>query len=256
MQTDLIAANPELSAVAILVLGAVAASLLRTFVQRGLESLDRLLSRATTGELGVVTPGLIRAAKSITFWIVIFLALALALRLFGADDLAFGLAPVVAFLPKLVAGVVIIGSGHLLGLLSRSLVVRLGEALQPRSAPARLAYWSVMVIAIVMGLQQMQVDISFLTQLLLVLIGVLGAGMMLAFALGSRQQVANVMAQGFVRRFTIGEHIRIGEVEGTVSEIHATGVELTTHEGSASIPAAHFAELPVIRISPQGDADE
>ncbi len=247
---------PELTAVAILVVGVGAAAILRALVQQGLEALDRQLARAATTSEGVVTPALIRVAKGVTFWAVTLVAVTLALRLFGDNDLSLGLNAAVAFVPRLLAGLVIIGAGHLLALLARGLVVRLADDLHDHSPVPRLVYWSIMLIAIVMGLQQMQIDITFATQLILVLVGVVGAGLMLAFALGSRAQVANIMAQSSVRRFSVGERIRIDEVEGTIVEIHTTGVELSTGTGTASIPAARFAEGLVLRLAPTGSGDD
>ena len=72
---------------------------------------------------------------------------------------------------------------------------------------------------------------------------------MLAFALGARRHVANLLAHRELARINVGERIRIDDVEGVVVEIHDTAVDVTTKHGVATVPAARFAESTVLRLS-------
>ncbi|NNF16405.1 MAG: mechanosensitive ion channel, partial [Gammaproteobacteria bacterium] len=104
-------------------------------------------------------------------------------------------------------------------------------------------------VAIVMALQHVGIDITFVTRLLLILVAVVGGGLMLAFAIGARCHVANLLAHRELSRIAVGEYIRIDEVQGKVVEIHNTAVDIATAEGIATIPAARFAEVNVLRLS-------
>ena len=55
-----------------------------------------------------------------------------------------------------------------------------------------------------MGLQHVNVDITFVTQLVLILVGTVSAGLMLAFSLGARRHVANLLARRELSRLAIG----------------------------------------------------
>jgi hypothetical protein len=107
---------------------------------------------------------------------------------------------------------------------------------------------AVVTVAVITGLQQLGIDISFVTQLSLILLAALLGGLSLAFALGARQYVANLMAQPELARYATGERLRIGDDEGVIVEIYRTGLTLATEEGLVSIPAARLADGRVVRI--------
>ena len=58
-----------------------------------------------------------------------------------------------------------------------------------------------------------------------------------------------------LERLTPGERIRIDDEEGTVIEIHTTGVDIATAEGVVTIPAARFAELKLLRPHEDGSGE-
>ncbi|MDX1509567.1 MAG: hypothetical protein R3358_14870, partial [Woeseiaceae bacterium] len=87
------------------------------------------------------------------------------------------------------------------------------------------------------------------SQLLLILVAIGGGGLMLAFALGSRHHVANLMARRELARFNVGDRIRVDGLEGNIIDIHETGIELATADGTANIPASRLAEASVLRLA-------
>jgi len=252
---DSLSRYPELAALVVLILGVVIARLVRNTVGRGLGVVDERMSRYTTGRESLVSPALIRFSRGLAFWLIVLFAAIAALRLLGVRGLSVALDSVMAFIPRLLVGLAIVGAGHLLGLLSRILVARLSDAIRPDSLGARLVHGAIFIVSLVMGLQQMRIDITFITQLVLVLVIVIMGGMTLAFALGARQHVANLIAQSEMRRYAVGERIRIGTDEGPIMEIHRTGMVLATSDGIASIPAARFATMRVLRLA-QEPVDE
>ena len=124
----------------------------------------------------------------------------------------------------------------------------LGRWMDDRLPLPRLVYSAILVVAIVMGLQQLQVDISFITRLLLIGFAVTSSGLMLAFALGARQHVANLLARRELARLAINDRVRVDGIEGEIVDIHATGVDIATAEGVARVPAARFADSAFIKL--------
>jgi len=148
----------------------------------------------------------------------------------------------------------IIGVGNVVGALLRNLTAGVmtggdGNALLPR-----LVHVGVVAIAVITGLQQMGIDISFVTQLALIVLAALLGALSLAFALGARQHVANLMAQSELSRYATGDRLRIDGDEGIIVEIYRTGLTLTTDEGIVSIPASRLANGRVVQVSqkPEG----
>ena len=81
----------------------------------------------------------------------------------------------------------------------------------PKSAAPRLLYLAIMAVAVVMGLQHVNVDITFVTQLVLILVGMVSAGLTLAFSLGARRHVANLLARRELSRLAVGDRVKIGD---------------------------------------------
>ncbi|HKJ18281.1 MAG TPA: hypothetical protein VJ984_13085 [Xanthomonadales bacterium] len=240
--------HPEIAALIVLILGVVLARLLSSAAGYLLDLVDQRTARYTTSDSGVVTPEFVRFCKALVFWIVVLASVAGALSLVGTDRMSGAVDTVFGFIPRLVIGIAIIASGHLLGLLLRNVIAQMSESVDTDALSLRLLHGAILLIAIVMGLQQMHIDITFITQLSLVLILVVLGGLGLAFALGARQFVSNLIAQPELQRYTIGEKISIGDYQGTIVSIHRTGVELDCQQGIVSIPAALFASEPVLRV--------
>lgn len=249
----LVANYPELAALLVLILGALLARLARSGIAHALEAFVSRTARYTTTESELVSPAFISLAKGFTFWVILLASIGLALNLLGIDGLSAGLGAVFRFFPNLIIGLAIIGAGYLVGLLLREVVARLDENPDPNSLPPRLVHGAVVLVAVVMGLQHMAVDITFVARLLLVVVTILLGGMALAFALGARQHAANLIAQADMLRFSIGETIRIAGQEGTIVSIHRTGLDLATSEGVVAIPASCFSSEVVVRLAFTGD---
>lgn len=251
-----IAAHPEFFAIALLVLGFIVARLASFAVGHALAVLDRRMSRVTTSDASILSPRLITLSRAFIFWLVLILAVALAARVLGVGGDTEGLNDqFIRFLPQALVAFAIVVAAHLAGLLAANILVQLSDNIPADSLGPRLLHGTVVAIGLVMGLQHVGVNITFITQLLLLLVAIAGGGLMLAFALGARRHVANLLARNEVNRMQIGERIRVDDVEGTIVEIYSTAVDVATKQGVVSIPASRFAEAYVLRIREDSSDD-
>jgi hypothetical protein len=240
--------RPELIALATLVAGIILARLLSTGTGALLEAMDRRAARLTTTDEALIPPALIRLSKVFVFWLVIAGAALIALPVLGVGGLPALLNAVLGFMPRLFVAFSIIVAGHLLGLLAAHVLSRLNDEWSVDSAAPRLLHFSILAVAIVMGLQHISIDISFVTRLILILVGTASAGVMLAFSLGARQHVANLLARRELSRLAVGDRVRVDDIEGVVVEVFSTGVDIATGEGIASVPAARMAERGLLKL--------
>lgn len=243
-------ARDEVIAIAILVVGVIAARLASVAAGALLRFLDRRAAQLATTDKPLISPRLVRVIRAVLFWLIVVLAISYALAVMGVGDLPTLLGSIMGFVPQLLVGFTIVVAGHIAGLLASHVVSNLSTELTPSSLAPRLVYGTILVVAIVMGLQHISVDISFVTQLLLIAFAVAGAGLMLAFALGARQHVANLLARRELSRLAVTERIRVDGVEGEIVDIHATGVDIATDEGIVSVPGARFADSAFVRLKP------
>ncbi len=188
----------------------------------------------------------VRALAPLAFWAILAAAIGLSLWVLGVGQ-AVGLVDrVLTYLPRLIVAVLAICAGHLVGAGLRELVQRRARTV---NFPPRGAYWLTMAPAVIIAAQQLGIDVSFIADLALVAFGVASAALGLAFALGTRQYVANLIARRELDNYREGDLLRIDDVEGTVVELRRTGLVVSTSEGLVNIPAARFAETPVVRLT-------
>lgn len=246
---DRISAYPELAAIAVLVVGFILARLASLLLGYLLAALDRRISRAATTDAGILTPRLIALTRVFAFWVVMLLAVALSLRTLGAADISLSVNNAITyFVPNALIAFAIIVAGHLLGVLARNLVTQLIDDVAEDSPGPKLIQAAILVVAIVLALQYVGIDITFVRRLLLILVATVGGGLMLAFAMGAPRHVSNLLAHRELGRLSVGERIRIDGVEGTIVEIHTTAVDIATAEGIVAVPASRFAEASVLRM--------
>ena len=155
-------------------------------------------------------------------------------------------------MPHLLLGVLIIGTGYLVAAIVRDLVLDALDSagVGQRALIGRLAQVATFLAAIVIGIEQIGIDVSSVTTMIAVVLGVALAGFSVAFGLGARQLVSNLIAADSLRRhFRVGHRARIDGVEGEILELTATSVVIATAEGRAIVPASRFAEETALIVT-------
>jgi small-conductance mechanosensitive channel len=234
--------------------GRLLASLLRRLLGRILDRVqDRQLLRGED-RLGLrrSLPALL---GSITFWTVMAVAVVAAADTLGLALLGELLATVARLLPQVLAGVLVVFVGFVFAELAHGAIGRAASAAGvPYAAPlARAVQVSIVVVAAVMGAHQAGIDSTFLMVALPVGVGVLLGGAALAFGLGSRTAVSNIIASHQLsRHHEVGQRVRIAGLEGRIEEITPTAVVLDASEGKAVIPARLFSEEAAVILRRAG----
>lgn len=262
--TDQLAAYlPRLLMAAALVVGGwLAAKLLRALSVRLLTGLDRLWHRfiAHRGLEQLQTPyPPARLAGEIVFWLVILFVVAGAAALLGLGTFVAWLSQVAAYLPILLTGLLIILAGIVISALTRDLVTSTAHraGLAQSGLLGRLTQAAILLTAVTVGIDQIGIDITFIAITVgIALAAALGAAA-LAFGLGARDYVSNVIAGHQLRdHYRTGDTVRIRDIEGTVVEITATRLVLSTERGRVTVPARLFEqEIAALVDTPGRDSD-
>jgi uncharacterized protein YacL len=250
-----LAAVPEhvpaiVGALLLLVIGWAAAKFF-SFLGRALS--ERVLDRLTTGRAlasALDTSGVRAVAPrmigSFVFWIVLVLFGVAAVEILGLPILTNLLGRLAAYLPNIVAAAALIVGGLAAARLARGAALRAAGLMrleQQAEALAGFAHALVITIATVMALEQLGLHGRVLELILAVTLGSVLAAAGLAFALGARTAVANIVAARYVTQLCrLGQEVRIDEVQGTVVEITSTAVIIESKEGRVIVPAARFHE--------------
>ena len=187
-----------------------------------------------------------RVLAPLAFWTTVVAAVALSLTVLGTGQATRLLDAALVLLPRVFAAVFILSGGHLVGIALRGIVRR---RLRSIPFPPRAAYWLAAAPAVIAAAQQLGIEVSFIANLALVAFTIGLGALGLAFALGARAYVANLIARRDLEQYREGDRLRIDETEGTVVEVLRTGLVLATPEGLVTIPAARFTDTTVTRLT-------
>ncbi|TGD70988.1 mechanosensitive ion channel [Mangrovimicrobium sediminis] len=252
MNADMLNEHPELLAILIAIAGFVVAALFARLAERWLTALEAYLRRRARNRLEHIDLRMLRQSlRAGVYYGTLVIFLLLSLKALSISVVKEWLDALLQYIPQLIFGGFIILSGYLLGVVVRSLVAGLMGLSSDHLVP-RFAQLLVIIAAVLTGLAQTSIDISFLSNVIVILLGFFFGGLSLAFALGSRQLVENLLARRALDRYRIGDVVRINGVEGRIIELLSTAVVLESSDGIATVPTSRFADSEVLLVREAG----
>lgn len=249
-----------LAALALMLVGWAAASIARlAFIRSGdvLGSFVERLGGASRRVQTRLTGRAVVLLGNVVFWVVLLLFAAVAARVARIEAFSGWLNEVVGYLPTFIAGILIAFAGFLLSALARDIVrTALGSMGSKDNELAGLAAQAaVLLTAVVIGLDQIGIDVTFLIIIVAVVLGGALLSLAVAFGLGARDFVSNVIAAREARKaLEPGNHASIAGVEGRVLEITPTSIVLINDDGRHFVPAS-LLQRERVSIKPD-EADE
>lgn len=245
----IIAYSPQLiGALTLLLLGWVLALILRYATKKiviGFDSIFQRLAKSGAVKHDVIKRSYADVAGKSVFWIVIVFFVASATNLLGWDMFSAWVAGIINYLPNLLAGVFIIVAGFLISNITKTGIVNTANSSGIKQGPilARIAQVVIIFTALLVGIEQIGVNVDFLTNVLIVILAVLLGGCTLAFSFGAKTLVENVIGAQYVKKHCrIGEKMKIANVEGNIVELTQTAIILDSGEERLIIPAKYFQE--------------
>jgi small-conductance mechanosensitive channel len=243
-----------LGASLLLLVGWVVARLLRGLAVRLMGVLEVIMHRLFRGRADSaprLPSSSIQVVGSLLFWIVILFFVAAATQVLGLAVFTSWLKDVVGYLPTLFAGVLIIIAGALLSGLARDVTVAAlsGVPEAQRLLLGRIVQGLLLMVAVVVGADQIGVKITFLVILAAVVAGAVIGGLALAVSLGARTFISNLIGAHYLRQaFGVGQLVRVGKYEGRILDLTPVSIVLECEEGRVTLPAKIFNEEPIVLV--------
>lgn len=249
-----------LGSIALLLIGWFVARLLRAGARRGSERLLERLSRQRIARMNAIDA---RAQQSqaykaapivigaIIYFTVLLFFVAAAIEALGLPAISNVLSLVTAYLPRVLAAALIVLVGLWIGDFVNTLLQSASGAVDASYAPAigRALQVLVGIVFLIIAVGQLGIDSSVLVITLAIVFSSTFGAAALAFGLGARTTVSNIIAARYVRRrYQTGDTIHIGELQGRVTEITDTAVMLESAEGNIMVPAVRFEEDPSLLV--------
>lgn len=242
-------------AVVLVLIGWLIARALRALASRFIGSLDRLLPSRFARE-GLQLAEMKRPASelvsAVVFWTVIVFFVTAATETLGLPVVTTWLGGLSTYLPKVI-GAVLIGIVGILGArLARDATTSAANSAGVTYAHVlgRVAQAAILLITVVVVVRQVGIDVSFFTGLFLVIVGTALGGAALAFGLGAKGVVSNILACHYVQKtYRVGQTVRIGALKGSITRITPTAVILENEDGEVLVPAHRFNEEISVLVS-------
>lgn len=181
-------------------------------------------------------------SKAIYYFLLMFflVASAEALNMPAVSDVFKG---IFNFFPKAITALLIIILGLLFAEFMRKILETTMKSLGISSAAliANFIFYFLFVNIFILALSQAEINTDFLSQNLSLIIGGIVAAFAIAYGLASKDVVANYVASFYAsNHIEIGDRITIEDINGVVSNIDKSTVEIQTENSKVLIPLSKF----------------
>ncbi|AKN27266.1 CmpX protein [Stutzerimonas stutzeri] len=226
-------------ALVVVLLGFVVAKLLDTLLSKVLAKLglDRLMAGTgltkLLGRAGIRIPVSALIGK-VVYWFVLLIFLVSAAESLGLERVSATLDMLALYVPKVFGAALILLAGVLLAQVLSGLVRGAAESvgLDYANGLARIAQGLVIIISISVAIGQLEVKTELLNYVIAIVLITFGLAVALAFGLGSRELVGQILAGIYVRElYEVGQRVRLADIEGQIEEIGTVKTLLLTDDG-------------------------
>ena len=235
-----------LLAIGVLVIGFVFSKISQRLIKRFILYLHSTINKNLgSRSLSVNLQGAAVFISKTFFWIIFIFSIVVATQILGMTILTKWFDGLILYLPNILASIIIVFVGFIVGELVSNIIA--SAAAQTTIANGvylgRFIKYIILFISIIIAIDQIGIDIIFLTNLVTVIIAVLLFGAALAFGLGARTSVSNILGSYYVHKnYQVGNTVQIGETVGMIVKITSSTVVLETKSGLVSIPSKKFNE--------------
>lgn len=239
-------------AIGLVLAGWLLAKVVSYLIKKIANGLDSLLSRINIyskyAEVKKAKKSTTRILANISFWLVFIFFIVLAIQALGFTYILPWMKRIANFIPSFIICALIILFGYIISRVVRESIIDM-TSFEHNVAIARLIGGVIIFIAVLFGIQQLSLNISFLIRLFNLTYGIALAGLALAIALSVYRIIADLILMKMITsHLSIGQSVEIADFKGKISAINSTCITLTGREGDKEqvmlLPAKYLSEYP------------
>ncbi|GAB4415627.1 MAG: hypothetical protein OHK0039_24410 [Bacteroidia bacterium] len=260
---QIVAAFPKLiGAIVLLLLGWILAKLISGLVDRLLRRLqvdklaDRLNQTKTFQEANLkIQP--VKIIKQFLYWIILLIFILSAAETLELDIATEQVGALIAYLPKLITALFILGLGFYMADALKDLV---GNACKSLGIPAwkvisAAVFYLLLLVVVVTALNQAGIDTEIITSNVSVILG----GVLLAFAIAygfaARNILGSILASFYSRgNFEVGQVIEVDGYKGEIIKMDQVSFTLDTGTVHIVFPLSRLTQDRVVIYPTASDA--
>lgn len=244
----------------IIIIGVLVARLIQAIVNKFSKNLDRLiLSRnLKSGIEKSYIDKYSRLVARIVFWIILVFFITVATEVLGLPILTAWFNGLVFYLPNILIAVIIVFLGIVGGKLLKDIVATAssGAGFIYFKVLGKIIQSATLLLSILIAIGQVGIDITVLTGVIEIVLGAILFGAALAFGLGARTSINNILSAYYLQgQYKEGQIIKIDDIEGRIIQITNTAVIVESTEGLFSIPAKQFSEKTSLLVKREANEE-
>lgn len=193
----------------------------------------------------------------ITYWLILLFFILLALGALGLSDVVLTtLNSFFAFLPRLVTATIIFLVGAFIARIAGDAIsaVSLQANVPSGRVLGQAVRYSILLVTLILALEELGVQTTILTTIVLIIVAAVGFGLALAFGIGNRRLAHSIMASFHAREeFVQGQLLTVGQYTGGLVRIGATKTLLDTGSEQVSLPNIILLDK-VVRLQPNDES--
>lgn len=242
-----------ISALVVFLIGYIIARIVQRVCSTGLSRLrfdvvlDRLGITRMLKKIGLQMSPSVAVAKLVYFLIVILFAQAAADSV-GLVAISGAIRAFFAYLPKLIAAIVILLLGNVIAEMASAAVRQSAKesGIDYAEALGKIVSALIFFVVVVMAVTQLGIETDIIKAVAITLLGGGSLAFALTFGLGTRDITRNIMAGFYARKlFQSGENIEIGGESGKLIAITPINTLIEREEKVISIPNRAFLDTVV-----------
>lgn len=179
----------------------------------------------------------------ILYYYILLIFLTFAADTLGVDTITNMVLSLVTFIPKLIAGAVMLQIGVMLSDAIKTAIIALCKSFNIASAKliGNIAFIFFLIITLITSLGQIGIETALLESTFVLIIGGVIGAFALGYGIASKDVLANVISSFYSRKnYHEGQLIKIDAVKGTITKIDNTSVTVVNENTTIIIPLQLF----------------
>lgn len=232
-----------LTGVAVLLVGMIVAKIIERVLRGTLSRvhfdtlMDRVGLASVFTRIGIRDPAS-RALSRLVYYLLLILFVQGAASAVGLAVVTEAIAAFFAFLPHVIAAVLLLLLGNVVGQFAQRAVEESGRESGIDYAPAmgKAVSAGIMFLVAIMAISQLGIDTDMIRTVVVVSMSGVALALALSFGLGAREATRNIVAGFYLRRILrVGESLEAGDQRGIVTAITPTKTLLDLDGHTVSI---------------------
>ncbi len=251
---DIASAFPKIvGAIVVLLIGWVISKIIRFILKKVLRvaKVSKLSDKINDAKLfgeSEIKINIEKILLSFVKWLLLLVFIIVAADIAELTVISTEIANLLRYLPILLSAMVIFMVGLFAAKLIKNMLVSVFESMGFGGSKlvSGIVFYILLIFVTITALNQAGIDTTIITSNFTLILGSFLLAFSIAFGLGSRDVVSNLLKTFYARKsYAIGDKIKFSDVEGTIESIDSLFVTIKTINGKLVVPIKEVVESRV-----------